>query len=215
MKDLFKPSLDRMSVRLPYSDYSQAGLYFDTIVSQKRACLFGSINDGEMSLNEPARMVDEVCRELPVFIQNMDWVIYQIMPNHFHAIIELKNVGADRLISPVGATLRGCPAQRVLREADNAPIRGAKAGLPLRKVWMLLRAGESIWAMWWGDLNLLLHAVTSMVFANLTGEASKANSGSGIIMNTSSVMKKTIKPLLTILFVIPKIGRRMSNILHR
>ena len=25
-----------------------------------------------------------------------------------------------------------CPAQRVLREADTAPIRGAKAGLPLQ-----------------------------------------------------------------------------------
>ena len=36
----------------------------------------------------------------------MDWVIYQIMPNHFHAIIELKNLGVDQLISPVGATLR-------------------------------------------------------------------------------------------------------------
>jgi putative transposase len=105
MKDSFKPSLDRKSLRLPHFDYSQAGLYFVTIVTQKRACLFGSIINGEMILNEAGRMVDEVCCELPQFIHTMDWVIYQIMPNHFHAIIELKNLGVDQLISPVGATL--------------------------------------------------------------------------------------------------------------
>ena len=90
MKDIVKPSLDRKSVRLPHFDYSQAGLYFVTIITQKRACLFGSICDGAMVLNEAGRMVDAVCRELPEFIQNMNWAIYQIMPNHFHAIIELK-----------------------------------------------------------------------------------------------------------------------------
>jgi REP element-mobilizing transposase RayT len=53
----------------------------------------------------------------------MDWVIYQIMPNHFHAIIELKNVGADRSILPVGATLRGCPGQT----QRSAPTEGTNA----------------------------------------------------------------------------------------
>ena len=67
MKDSFTPSLDRKSLRLPHFDYSQAGLYFVTIVTQKRACLFGSIIDGEMILSEAGRMVDEVCRELPNF----------------------------------------------------------------------------------------------------------------------------------------------------
>ena len=69
-----------------------------------------------MVLSEAGLMINQVCRELPEFIHNMDWVIYQIMPNHFHAIIELKNVGAD------------------LREATTVPIRGAKAGLPLRVI---------------------------------------------------------------------------------
>ena len=69
-----------------------------------------------MVLSEAGLMINQVCRELPEFIHNMDWVIYQIMPNHFHAIIELKNVGVG------------------LREATTVPIRGAKAGLPLRVI---------------------------------------------------------------------------------
>ena len=47
-----------------------------------------------MVLSEAGLMINQVCRELPEFIHNRDWVIYQIMPNHFHAIFELINVVA-------------------------------------------------------------------------------------------------------------------------
>jgi len=42
----------RRSIRLVGYDYSQAGLYFVTLVCQDRAHLFGTIKDGIMCMNE-------------------------------------------------------------------------------------------------------------------------------------------------------------------
>ncbi len=42
----------RRSIRLQGYDYASAGLYFVTICTQNRECLFGEINNGEMVLND-------------------------------------------------------------------------------------------------------------------------------------------------------------------
>jgi len=48
----FDPQIHhRRSIRLNDYDYSQAGLYFVTIVTQGRVPLFGEVVDGEMRLN--------------------------------------------------------------------------------------------------------------------------------------------------------------------
>ena len=79
-------------------------------MTQDRLCLFGSILDGEMVLNDAGRMVEQVCQEVPQVIRGVEIGCYLIMPNHFHAIIWLTqdegieifedrdmNVGADLL----------------------------------------------------------------------------------------------------------------------
>jgi len=50
---------DRKSIRLQGYDYSQAGLYFITIVLQNRLHLFGNVKNGEMILNNAGRMVEK------------------------------------------------------------------------------------------------------------------------------------------------------------
>lgn len=47
----------RRSIRLKGYDYSQAGAYFVTIVTQDRACLFSDVVNGEMQLNAAGTMV--------------------------------------------------------------------------------------------------------------------------------------------------------------
>lgn len=42
----------RRSIRLKGYDYAQAGLYFITICTQNRVCLFGDVINGEMILNQ-------------------------------------------------------------------------------------------------------------------------------------------------------------------
>ena len=111
MKD---PSIRRNSTRLPNYDYSQDGAYFITIVTQDRLCLFGSVVDGEMDLNDAGRMVEQVCQEMPQVIRGVEIGCFQIIPNHFHAIIWIKqSVGAEEPkpigTLDVGATLNESP----------------------------------------------------------------------------------------------------------
>jgi putative transposase len=89
----------RRSIRLKGYDYSQAGLYFITICVQNRVCLFGDIiANGEMILNDAGMMVKNEWWKLSDRFNNIELHDYVVMPNHFHAILEI-----------VGATLRGRP----------------------------------------------------------------------------------------------------------
>jgi REP element-mobilizing transposase RayT len=82
----------RRSIRLKGYDYSQAGLYFVTICVKNRECLFGNIADGEMILNDAGQMVESEWLKLPERFTNIVLHEYIVMPNHFHAILQI--VGA-------------------------------------------------------------------------------------------------------------------------
>ena len=100
----------RRSIRLRGYDYSQAGAYFVTICAQNREFLFGEIVDGEMQLNDAGTMIvrwwDELSNKFPTF----DPDAFVVMPNHLHCIV---------VITDVGATLRGRPADGGGRPADG------------------------------------------------------------------------------------------------
>jgi REP element-mobilizing transposase RayT len=77
----------RRSVRLRGYDYSQAGLYFVTIVTFRRECLFGEIENGEMKLNRYGEIVQWEWLELPKRLRYIELGAFSIMPNHFHGIL--------------------------------------------------------------------------------------------------------------------------------
>ena len=82
----------RRSIRLKGFDYSQAGLYFITICVKNRSCLFGDIDDGKMNLNDAGIMAENNWLELPKRFTNLQLHEYIVMPNHFHAILEIVGV---------------------------------------------------------------------------------------------------------------------------
>lgn len=97
----------RRSIRILDYDYSQAGAYFITIVTQNRVCLFGEIRNEKMFLSDAGFMVDQVCKEIPDFLPGVEMDHYQIMPNHFHGIIVLNPIDIENGYEPtVGADLR-------------------------------------------------------------------------------------------------------------
>lgn len=96
----------RRSIRLKGYDYSQAGLYFITIVCQDRAHLFGKIKNGEMVLNDAGCIADECWLEITNHFPNVVLREFVVMPNHIHGIVELKTEFA----AAVGAN-------------DNSPLR--------------------------------------------------------------------------------------------
>ena len=85
----------RRSIRLKGYDYSQAGAYFITICCEHRICRFGKIENNEMILNELGNIAYNEWAKLAERFANFELDVFQIMPNHMHGIIVLKNmVGA-------------------------------------------------------------------------------------------------------------------------
>ena len=99
----------RRSIRLPGYDYAQAGLYFVTVCTQGRQCLFGEVVDGEMRLNEYGEIVAESWSWLSEQYSYVDLDAAVVMPNHFHGIIVFTVSdtleGSSSRIIPMDSTL--------------------------------------------------------------------------------------------------------------
>lgn len=80
------------SKRLKNWDYSSEAIYFITIVTKNRECIFGSIENEKMILNENGQIVEnELLKSIKIrknwFFNN--WIV---MPNHVHLLIEIQNI---------------------------------------------------------------------------------------------------------------------------
>jgi hypothetical protein len=76
------PFPERKPLRLSDYDYTQAGACFVTICTQNRSCLFGTIVDGEMLLNEIGQIVEEQLHAIPKRFPQAGLDEYMVMPNH-------------------------------------------------------------------------------------------------------------------------------------
>jgi REP element-mobilizing transposase RayT len=91
---------NRRSIRLKGYDYSQDGLYFITICCENKVHRFGKIKNDEMVLNENGTIANNEWFKLLNRYPNFELDVFQIMPNHMHGIISLKNVGATISVAP-------------------------------------------------------------------------------------------------------------------
>ncbi len=108
----------RRSIRLPDYDYSQPGVYFITIVTRGRECLFGEIKDGEMRLNDAGRIVWSVWNSLPARYPQITLGAAVVMPNHFHG-----NVIINETIGAIVGAIHESPLQ--------SPVQRRRMTLPL------------------------------------------------------------------------------------
>ncbi len=83
----------RRSIRLKGYDYTQAGAYFVTIVTQGREALFGEVVNGEMRLNRYGEIVQAAWFDLPRHYRHVELGAFVVMPNHVHGIIILNGTG--------------------------------------------------------------------------------------------------------------------------
>jgi REP element-mobilizing transposase RayT len=90
----------RRSIRLKEYDYSRSGAYFVTVVTQGRACLFGEIVNVETRLNDAGHMIEHWWYELKNKFPAVENDEFVIMPNHFHGIVVIADVGADLRVGP-------------------------------------------------------------------------------------------------------------------
>ena len=80
----------RHSIRLKGYDYSADGFYFITICTKNRQHLFGHVVNGEMVLNEKGQIVKSEWLNT-INVRQGEVILHEfvVMPNHFHAIIEI------------------------------------------------------------------------------------------------------------------------------
>lgn len=87
----------RRSIRLKGYDYTAAGMYFITICTYQRECLFGEIMDGEMQLNQLGQRVYACWQRLPFHFSNLSLDASVVMPNHIHGILVLTHPPFDTM----------------------------------------------------------------------------------------------------------------------
>lgn len=85
-----QPRPQRQSIRLPDYDYSTEGVYFITICTKNRECLFGEIKNGAMELSKVGQVVRNYWLEIQKHFENVQLDEFVIMPNHLHGIIILE-----------------------------------------------------------------------------------------------------------------------------
>ena len=54
------------------------------------SCLFGSVSNGIVNLTDAGCMIERVWQEMPRYFSRIELDIFQVMPNHFHGILIIK-----------------------------------------------------------------------------------------------------------------------------
>jgi len=89
MSDKFLDRYRNESSRLPGWDYSREGVYFITICTANKECLFGEIYNKNMKLSEIGEIVEMEWEKSFTIRTELNCAIYTIMPNHIHAILRI------------------------------------------------------------------------------------------------------------------------------
>jgi REP element-mobilizing transposase RayT len=149
----FNPDLHRRrSIRLENYDYTRAGAYFVTICTFERECLFGEVVEGVMGLNRSGEIVRD---EWLMTDELRNYVVldeFMVMPNHFHAILVINNVGATRWVALDGqeksenrATQRVAPTPGPVSGSIGAIIGQFKSAAPKRINQLRNNPGGAVW----------------------------------------------------------------------
>ena len=97
----------RRSVRLRGHDYREAGAYFVTVCTLRRACLFGEIVDDHLQLSPIGEIVAAAWTSTPGHFPGIDLDAVVVMPNHVHGIILIVDSVGAKHASPLRVSPRG------------------------------------------------------------------------------------------------------------
>ena len=129
----------RRSIRLQGYDYAQKGMYFITLCVQERECIFGTIFENRMFLNEIGQIVTDEWVNTMNIRDNVIIHDFIVMPNHIHGIVEITYNKNDEcligeFVSPtksIGAIVRGFKIATTKRIKNFITPVGANGNSPL------------------------------------------------------------------------------------
>ena len=130
----------RRSLRLRGYDYASPGAYFVTLSTHDRACLFGDVVGGVMSMNDAGCIVADECHRTATIRNGVSMDQYVVMPNHFHGIVALRDgrgtarraPTVERFAAPVAGSIP--TIIRAFKSAVTKRINDLR-GMPGASVW--------------------------------------------------------------------------------
>ena len=81
----------RSSIRLSDYDYTRAGVYYITVCTFNRACMFGQMVDGAVRLNKNGEIARDEWLRTAIIRPNVTLDAFVVMPNHIHMIFYITN----------------------------------------------------------------------------------------------------------------------------
>ncbi|MFA7325883.1 MAG: transposase [Candidatus Kapaibacterium sp.] len=132
MEDKFQNKYRTQSNRLKNWDYSNAGYYSVTICTKDKINFFGSITNGVMHLSKIGVILETEWYKTPELRKDLNLELdeFVIMPNHFHCIIILNEIGSNNVDTERNISRDVCNTS--LQSASNnlsAIVRGLKAAV--------------------------------------------------------------------------------------
>lgn len=88
------------SVRAAWHDYNGGG-YFVTICTRNREHYFGEISGGVMHLTPIGRFANDCLMKMEMLHDDVHVPIWQVMPDHIHAIVIIENAGPPYHDGPI------------------------------------------------------------------------------------------------------------------
>ena len=114
----------RKSHHLQGYDYSQNGAYFITICTHQRRMLFGPNRAPVGADSISARMAARVFREIIGQYPAVHCRYFVVMPNHFHALVEIERARADMESAPT--TVREMGGCALIKKAGRVQMHPAR-----------------------------------------------------------------------------------------
>ncbi|WP_457651740.1 transposase [Rhodocaloribacter sp.] len=95
MKDYRRYRTHTRSRRLQGYDYARAGVYFVTLCTHERTCLFGRVVEGEVRLDAAGRIAAEEWVRSAGIRTEVRLDAWGVMPNHVHGLVVIVPPDAD------------------------------------------------------------------------------------------------------------------------
>lgn len=112
-------------LRMEGKDYSAPGYYFVTLCTDERRRLFGRLVGEQIALSELGQAVVQCWAEIPSHFPNVEAGVFQVMPDHFHGIVRIRERPKDVLAVPLKDAAAEQPK---VKPKDVLAPRGTKHG---------------------------------------------------------------------------------------
>jgi len=97
----------RRSIRLKDRSYQCDGMYYVTICTHQRTCLFGKIIDDEVIFSPFGLLVHQEWERIARQYHNCTVDYFVVMPNHIHGILQIIDNASTQALNAFGRPLSG------------------------------------------------------------------------------------------------------------